>query len=282
MDWPAARPSYRSGTTRTFKPAPRAWRAISFTRCLSLGTLMKTSSINCARAIDSRSVAAPRMKPSSIFWAAFGPAHISPIDVAFEDVSDLGVLFEVPSQLRALRAATDNQDVSLFRQAGNRLRANEQAPCRERGPTGGDSPAERLERYMVHSFAAKSNKQIRGLTRRVQALLSRYSWPGNIRELENVIGHACIMTEADIIDIRNLPDHLRGGQNCANLSPGKRRDNSARRNSAALHSQSGKSAAKQGSSCRSLGNQPDQAVPSPSRGVRREVRKGRAEKYSKS
>jgi DNA-binding NtrC family response regulator len=78
-----------------------------------------------------------------------------------------------------------------------------------------------LERYMLHSFAAKSNKQIRGLTRRVQALLSRYSWPGNIRELENVIGHACIMTEADIIDIRDLPEHLRGGQDSANLSPGK-------------------------------------------------------------
>jgi DNA-binding NtrC family response regulator len=78
-----------------------------------------------------------------------------------------------------------------------------------------------LERYLVHSFATKSNKQIRGLTRRVQALLSRYSWPGNVRELENVIGHACIMTEADIIDVRDLPEHLRARQDGANLGPGK-------------------------------------------------------------
>ena len=78
-----------------------------------------------------------------------------------------------------------------------------------------------LERHMVHSFAAKSNKQIRGLTRRVQALLSRHSWPGNIRELENVIGHGCIMTEGDVIDVRDLPEHLRGRQACANVSPGK-------------------------------------------------------------
>jgi DNA-binding NtrC family response regulator len=78
-----------------------------------------------------------------------------------------------------------------------------------------------LERHMVHSFAAKSNKQIRGLTRRVQALLSRHSWPGNIRELENVIGHGCIMTEGDVIDVRDLPEHLRDRQACANVSPGK-------------------------------------------------------------
>ena len=76
-----------------------------------------------------------------------------------------------------------------------------------------------LERYLVHSFAAQSNKQIRGLTRRAQAALSRYAWPGNVRELENVIGHGCIMAEGDFIDIHNLPEYLRVCQ-----SPGTARD----------------------------------------------------------
>jgi DNA-binding NtrC family response regulator len=69
-----------------------------------------------------------------------------------------------------------------------------------------------LQRYMVHSFAAQSNKQVRGLTRRVQEILSRYTWPGNVRELENVIGHGCIMAEGDFVDVHNLPEYLRAQQ----------------------------------------------------------------------
>ncbi|MCU1340699.1 MAG: Sigma-54-dependent Fis family transcriptional regulator [Candidatus Acidoferrum typicum] len=79
-----------------------------------------------------------------------------------------------------------------------------------------------LERYMVHSFAVQSNKQIRGLTRRAQAVLSRYSWPGNVRELENVIGHGCIMAEGGIIDIHNLPEYLRILQHSATVDAGEK------------------------------------------------------------
>jgi DNA-binding NtrC family response regulator len=79
-----------------------------------------------------------------------------------------------------------------------------------------------LERYMVYSFAAQSNKQIRGLTRRAQAVLSRYAWPGNVRELENVIGHGCIMAEGDFIDIHNLPEYLRILQHSAAVDAGEK------------------------------------------------------------
>jgi transcriptional regulator of acetoin/glycerol metabolism len=37
-----------------------------------------------------------------------------------------------------------------------------------------------------------------------------YSWPGNIRELENVIGNACMMVEGNVIDIADLPEPVRG------------------------------------------------------------------------
>ena len=65
-----------------------------------------------------------------------------------------------------------------------------------------------LCRHFVGHFAKHTNKEIRGLTRRAQAILLRHSWPGNIRELENVIGHACMMTETDLIDIGDLPEHI--------------------------------------------------------------------------
>ena len=65
-----------------------------------------------------------------------------------------------------------------------------------------------LERHIIRAFSAQSHKPIRGLTRRAQAVLGRYTWPGNVRELENVLGHSCIMAEGDIIDVRDLPEHL--------------------------------------------------------------------------
>ena len=48
-----------------------------------------------------------------------------------------------------------------------------------------------------------------GVTRRALARLAVHSWPGNIRELENVIGNACMMVDGTIIDIADLPASLR-------------------------------------------------------------------------
>ncbi len=66
-----------------------------------------------------------------------------------------------------------------------------------------------LERYFVNKFATDYKKPISGLVRRVQTRLSAYPWPGNIRELENVIGNACMMADANLIDIGDLPERFR-------------------------------------------------------------------------
>jgi len=66
-----------------------------------------------------------------------------------------------------------------------------------------------LERYFIEKFSAEYNKPTAGLVRRAQARLSTYPWPGNIRELENVIGNACMMTDRNLIDINDLPERLR-------------------------------------------------------------------------
>jgi DNA-binding NtrC family response regulator len=67
-----------------------------------------------------------------------------------------------------------------------------------------------LERYFIEKFSAEYNKPIAGLVRRAQTRLAAYPWPGNIRELENVIGNACMMAEGNLIDIDDLPERLRG------------------------------------------------------------------------
>ena len=66
-----------------------------------------------------------------------------------------------------------------------------------------------LQQHFLERFAQQYGKPLRGLTRRAQAVLSRYPWPGNIRELENVLGNACMMAEDDAIDIQDLPEILR-------------------------------------------------------------------------
>ena len=67
-----------------------------------------------------------------------------------------------------------------------------------------------LERYFIQKFSAEYGKPIAGLVRRAQTRLATYPWPGNIRELENVMGNACMMAEGNLIDIADLPERLRG------------------------------------------------------------------------
>jgi DNA-binding NtrC family response regulator len=66
-----------------------------------------------------------------------------------------------------------------------------------------------LIRHMLQKFSAKYNKPFEGLTRRAETLLLRYHWPGNVRDLENVIGYACMMAEPPRVDIGDLPERVR-------------------------------------------------------------------------
>jgi len=65
-----------------------------------------------------------------------------------------------------------------------------------------------LVRFFVQEFASQFGKSIRGLTPRAEILLFRYAWPGNVRELKSALGNACMMAEGDLIDVRDLPEHL--------------------------------------------------------------------------
>lgn len=79
------------------------------------------------------------------------------------------------------------------------------------------SLAERLEdlpllmHHFIERFSQQFGKSVRGMTRRAQIVLSRHSWPGNVRELENVIGHACMVVMGDTIDVIDLPEYMRTG-----------------------------------------------------------------------
>lgn len=62
-----------------------------------------------------------------------------------------------------------------------------------------------LVRTFIERYAKEYGKTIRGITPRALAVLARHAWPGNIRELENVLGSACMMAENELVDTRDLP-----------------------------------------------------------------------------
>ncbi len=65
---------------------------------------------------------------------------------------------------------------------------------------------------MIHLFIKKFNqahcKRISGITPECLQALKKYDWPGNIRELENVIEHAFIMENSNLITLRSLPESI--------------------------------------------------------------------------
>ena len=62
-----------------------------------------------------------------------------------------------------------------------------------------------LIEYFLRRFAEKNGKTIRGLTPEGRDILLRYDYPGNVRELENIIERAVVLTRDDVIACGDLP-----------------------------------------------------------------------------
>ena len=65
--------------------------------------------------------------------------------------------------------------------------------------------------YFLSRAAQKSRKQIRQIEPAALDALQAHLWPGNIRELENVIERAVVLTDSDVITLADLPEELRSG-----------------------------------------------------------------------
>ncbi|MBI5118642.1 sigma-54-dependent Fis family transcriptional regulator [Candidatus Poribacteria bacterium] len=65
-----------------------------------------------------------------------------------------------------------------------------------------------LIRYFISKFNRRFNRNIREIDRQAQFILTNYSYPGNVRELENILEHAVIMADDDVIRVSSLPDYL--------------------------------------------------------------------------
>ena len=66
-----------------------------------------------------------------------------------------------------------------------------------------------LIEYFVEFFNKKIGRNISNVSNKALNLLIDYDWPGNIRELKNVIEHMVIMSKGDVIGMQNLPTEIR-------------------------------------------------------------------------
>jgi DNA-binding NtrC family response regulator len=88
-------------------------------------------------------------------------------------------------------------------------------PLRERAE---DIPD--LTRHFMVRFAAEEGKRVRAMSAEALHLLSAYSWPGNVRQLENAIFRAVVLAEGEEIGLDEFPQIANlGEQTSTPLSP---------------------------------------------------------------
>jgi DNA-binding NtrC family response regulator len=77
-------------------------------------------------------------------------------------------------------------------------------PLRERS-----DDIEMLTTYFARRHAAKLDLPEKVISTEAVELLKSYSWPGNVRQLENLLERTVLLTHGNIIDINDLPDEVK-------------------------------------------------------------------------
>ena len=65
-----------------------------------------------------------------------------------------------------------------------------------------------LVNYFVERFNRRMEKSITSTATEVMEVLMQYEYPGNVRELENIIEHCCVMCQEKEIKLKHLPPEL--------------------------------------------------------------------------
>ncbi|MEL6311291.1 MAG: sigma 54-interacting transcriptional regulator, partial [Pseudomonadota bacterium] len=72
-----------------------------------------------------------------------------------------------------------------------------------------------LVEHFITKFAAEEGKRVEGIAKEALALLMAYSWPGNVRQLENTIFRAVVLaddTQLQVADFPQIATHVEGYQ----------------------------------------------------------------------
>ncbi len=66
-----------------------------------------------------------------------------------------------------------------------------------------------LVKHFIRRFNLIKDREVEGVSDSVMNILMEYDYPGNIRELENIIEHAFVLCKEPYIQVAHLPQHLR-------------------------------------------------------------------------
>jgi Nif-specific regulatory protein len=69
-----------------------------------------------------------------------------------------------------------------------------------------------LINYFLHLFSNLFQKEVKGVSEEVLRLFISHDWPGNIRELKNVIKSSIVLTDDPTLSLGNLPEEIRGSK----------------------------------------------------------------------
>jgi len=69
-----------------------------------------------------------------------------------------------------------------------------------------------LAKHFLDVYSRENDKRVAEVSDEVMTILEDYDWPGNIRELENLIERAVVLTKTESITRENLPPMLLGPQ----------------------------------------------------------------------
>lgn len=75
-----------------------------------------------------------------------------------------------------------------------------------------------LVKHFLDIYSKENQKEMEGVTEDVLELLEDYHWPGNIRELENLIERAVVLTKSKLITRENLPPYFTSSQHEKNTA----------------------------------------------------------------
>jgi len=78
-----------------------------------------------------------------------------------------------------------------------------------------------LIEHFLKKFNGRLKKNVQGVEAEAMELLSAHPWPGNIRELENVMERAVLFCDREKLHVDDLPPEVRGGPMASTPPPGK-------------------------------------------------------------
>ncbi|MBI3420089.1 MAG: sigma-54-dependent Fis family transcriptional regulator [Proteobacteria bacterium] len=76
-----------------------------------------------------------------------------------------------------------------------------------------------LANHFLKRFAAQEKKDFAGFEPEVLSLFLQYDWPGNVRQLENLIQQIVVMRDGPLVEAYMLPETMRGGRPQVHIEP---------------------------------------------------------------